>query len=71
VNDKVVTGWDDPRMPTISASAARRAASALRSFAIGVGVTSSSASRTWPCSTTHREDLNKRALRRLAVLVRS
>jgi len=70
VNERAVTGWDDPRMPTISGIRRRGVpASALRSFAIGVGVTKF-ISLTDMAVFEHavREDLNKRALRRLAVL---
>jgi glutaminyl-tRNA synthetase len=70
VNDKVVTGWDDPRMPTISGIRRRGVtAEALRRFAIGAGVTKF-ISLTDMAVFEHviREDLNKRALRRLAVL---
>jgi len=70
VNEKVVTGWDDPRLPTISGIRRRGVtAQALRNFAIGVGVTKY-ISMTDIAVYEHavREDLNKRALRRLAVL---
>jgi len=70
VQDKVVTGWDDPRLPTISGIRRRGiTAQALRSFAIGVGVTKYT-SLTDVAVYEHaiREDLNQRALRRLAVL---
>ncbi len=70
VNDKTVTGWDDPRMPTISGIRRRGVtAEALRAFAIGVGVTKY-VSTTDIAVFEHaiREDLNQRALRRLAVL---
>jgi glutaminyl-tRNA synthetase len=70
VNDKVVTGWDDPRLPTISGIRRRGVtAEALRSFAIGVGVTKY-ISLTDIAVYEHaiREDLNRRAPRRLAVL---
>lgn len=70
VNDQVVTGWDDPRLPTISGIRRRGVpAEALRAFAIGVGVTKF-VSTTDIAVYEHaiREDLNKRALRRLAVL---
>jgi glutaminyl-tRNA synthetase len=70
VNDKTVTGWDDPRLPTL-AGIRRRGVTpeALRNFAIGVGVTKY-ISLTDVAVYEHaiREDLNKRALRRLAVL---
>jgi glutaminyl-tRNA synthetase len=70
VNEKIVAGWDDPRMPTISGIRRRGVtAEALRQFAIGVGVTKY-ISVTDIALYEHavREDLNKRALRRLAVL---
>ncbi|HEY4416736.1 MAG TPA: glutamine--tRNA ligase/YqeY domain fusion protein [Verrucomicrobiae bacterium] len=70
VQDKVVTGWDDPRLPTISGIRRRGVtAAALRNFAIGVGVTKY-ISLTDVAVYEHaiREDLNQRSLRRLAVL---
>ena len=70
VQDKIVTGWDDPRLPTISGIRRRGVTpEALRAFAIGVGVTKY-ISLTDVAVFEHaiREDLNKRALRRLAVL---
>jgi glutaminyl-tRNA synthetase len=70
VNDGVVTGWDDPRMPTISGTRRRGVpASALRRFAIGVGVTKFK-SLTDIAVFDHiiREELNTSAPRRLAVL---
>lgn len=70
VNDQVVTGWDDPRMPTISGIRRRGVpASALRRFAIGVGVTKY-ISLTDIAVFEHaiRDELNKAALRRLTVL---
>ncbi|HEX5220943.1 MAG TPA: glutamine--tRNA ligase/YqeY domain fusion protein [Verrucomicrobiae bacterium] len=70
VNDKIVTGWDDPRMPTISGIRRRGVtAEALRNFAIGVGVTKYiSVTDIAVYEHAIREDLNQRALRRLAVL---
>ena len=70
VNEKLVGGWDDPRMPTISGIRRRGVtAEAVRAFVIGVGVTKF-ISLTDMAVFDHviREDLNKRALRRLAVL---
>src|SRR5947208_4399480 len=70
VNEKIVTGWDDPRMPTISGIRRRGVpASALRNFATGVGVTKY-ISTTDIAVYEHaiREELNRIALRRLAVL---
>jgi len=70
VNDGIVTGWDDPRMPTISGIRRRGVtAEALRAFAIGVGVTKYiSVTDVAVYEHAIREDLNQRALRRLAVL---
>ena len=70
VNDGVVAGWDDPRMPTISGIRRRGVpASALRRFATGVGVTKFK-SLTDIALFEHaiRDELNATALRRLAVL---
>ena len=70
VNEKLVTGWDDPRMPTISGLRRRGVtADALRSFAYNIGITKYNG-LTDVAVLEHaiREDLNKRALRRLAVL---
>ncbi|MGH7951199.1 MAG: glutamine--tRNA ligase/YqeY domain fusion protein [Limisphaerales bacterium] len=70
VQEKIVTGWDDPRMPTISGIRRRGVpAEALRNFAIGVGVTKfNGITDVAVLEHAIREDLNKRALRRLAVL---
>jgi glutaminyl-tRNA synthetase len=70
VNDKLVNGWDDPRMLTISGLRRRGVpASALRAFAYNVGITK------YPSMTdmallehTLRDELNRTAARRLAVL---
>jgi glutaminyl-tRNA synthetase len=70
VNEKVVTGWDDPRMPTISGLRRRGVtAAALRRFVMGTGVTKFDA-LTDIAVFEHaiREDLNPLAQRRLAVL---
>lgn len=70
VQDKVVNGWDDPRLPTI-AGARRRGipASALRKLSHTVGVTKFDG-LTDVAVLEHciREELNGQALRRLAVL---
>jgi glutaminyl-tRNA synthetase len=70
VNEKIVTGWDDPRMPTISGIRRRGIpANALRRFAIGVGVTKYiSVTDIAVYEHAIRDELNKMALRRLAVL---
>jgi glutaminyl-tRNA synthetase len=70
VNEGHVSGWDDPRMPTISGIRRRGVpASALRSFAYHVGVTKY-AGMTDVAVLEHaiRADLNTHALRRLGVL---
>jgi glutaminyl-tRNA synthetase len=70
VNANMVTGWDDPRMPTISGIRRRGVtAAALRTFACNVGVTKY-ISLTDIAVFEHavREDLNRNALRRMAVL---
>ena len=70
VEEKLVTGWDDPRMPTISGIRRRGVtAEALRNFAYNIGITKFNG-LTDVAVLEHaiREDLNQRALRRLAVL---
>jgi len=70
VNEKLVVGWDDPRMPTISGLRRRGVtAEALRAFAYNIGITKYNG-LTDVAVLEHaiREDLNKRAQRRLAVL---
>jgi len=70
VQEKIVTGWDDPRMPTISGLRRRGVtAAALRHFAYHIGVTKYNG-LTDVAVLEHaiREDLNKHAQRRLAVL---
>jgi glutaminyl-tRNA synthetase len=70
VQDKLVTGWDDPRMPTISGLRRRGIpASALRRFVTGVGVTKfDSVTDVAVFEHAIREELNTASLRRLAVL---
>ncbi|MGC4075274.1 MAG: glutamate--tRNA ligase family protein [Nibricoccus sp.] len=70
VQEKLVTGWDDPRMPTFSGIRRRGVpASALRRFVMGIGVTRFDA-LTDIAVFEHaiREELNPIAQRRLAVL---
>jgi glutaminyl-tRNA synthetase len=70
VTEKIVTGWDDPRMPTISGLRRRGVtANALRHFAYHIGVTKYNG-QTDVAVLEHavREDLNRCSLRRLAVL---
>jgi glutaminyl-tRNA synthetase len=70
VRDKHVSGWDDPRMPTISAIRRRGYTSeAIRNFCKRVGV--SKTNGTTELSLLEyfvREDLNRRAPRVMAVL---
>jgi glutaminyl-tRNA synthetase len=70
VNEKLVSGWDDPRMPTISGLRRRGVTPrALRDFAYHIGITKYNA-LTDVAVLEHaiRDDLNRLALRRLAVL---
>jgi glutaminyl-tRNA synthetase len=70
VNEKLVNGWDDPRMLTISGLRRRGVtATALRSFAYNIGITK------YPSMTdmavldhTIRDEFNRTAKRRLVVL---
>jgi glutaminyl-tRNA synthetase len=70
VNEKLVNGWDDPRMLTISGLRRRGVTpSALRTFAYNIGITK------YPSMTdvalldhTIRDEFNRIATRRLAVL---
>jgi glutaminyl-tRNA synthetase len=70
VNEKVVTGWDDPRMPTVSGIRRRGIpASALRAFVTSVGVTKFNSVTDYAVfEHCVRDDLNTKALRRLAVV---
>jgi glutaminyl-tRNA synthetase len=70
VNDKVVSGWDDPRMPTISGLRRRGVTpESLRNFAYHIGITKyNGITDVAVLEHAIREDLNRRALRRLAVL---
>jgi glutaminyl-tRNA synthetase len=70
VNDKLVNGWDDPRMLTISGLRRRGVtASALRAFAYNIGITKYP-SMTDVAVLEHavRDEFNRTAPRRLAVL---
>src|SRR5258708_2099925 len=70
VQDNVVSGWDDPRMPTISGLRRRGVpASAIRHFVTSLGVTKFN-SVTDIAAFEHalRENLNGKAQRRLGVL---
>jgi glutaminyl-tRNA synthetase len=70
VDDGHVEGWDDPRMPTI-AGVRRRGytAEGIRNFCNGIGTTKFNASHDYGLlENAIRDDLNKRAPRRLCVL---
>ena len=70
VNEKLVSGWDDPRMPTICGIRRRGVtASALRHFAYNIGITKyDGLTDVAVLEHSIRSELNKKALRRLAVL---
>ncbi|HOK39885.1 MAG TPA: glutamine--tRNA ligase/YqeY domain fusion protein [bacterium] len=70
VKEKIVSGWDDPRMPTLSGLRRRGyTPEAIRQFCDAIGVAKSNSmvdiSHLEHCL---REDLNKRAQRVMAVL---
>ncbi|MEY4489982.1 MAG: hypothetical protein RIQ79_2490 [Verrucomicrobiota bacterium] len=70
VQENHVTGWDDPRLPTLSGIRRRGVpASALRAFVTGVGVTKfDSLTELAVYENAVRDSLNTVAHRRLAVL---
>ena len=70
VNEKVVDGWDDPRMPTISAFRRRGySPESIVSFIDKIGYTKFDALNQMSLfESAVREDLNKRAIRVSAVL---
>lgn len=70
VNEKVVSAWDDPRMPTLAGIRRRGVpASALRRFVTGVGVTKfDSLTELAVYENAVREELNASAHRRFGVL---
>jgi glutaminyl-tRNA synthetase len=70
VNENLVSGWDDPRMPTISGLRRRGVTpQALRDFAYNIGITKyNGITDVAVLEYCIREDLNRRGLRRLAVL---
>ena len=70
VQQKHVNGWDDPRMPTISGLRRRGyTPEAIRSFCRRVGVSKTNGTTELGLLEYFlREDLNKRALRAMAVL---
>jgi glutaminyl-tRNA synthetase len=70
VEEKVVSGWDDPRMPTLRAMRRRGyTAEAVLEFIRKVGVAKNySVSDVSLLEACVREDLNKTSLRRMAVV---
>jgi glutaminyl-tRNA synthetase len=66
----LVAGWDDPRLPTISGLRRRGVtASALRAFAYNIGITKyDGLTEVAVLEHAMRDEFNKTALRRLAVL---
>ncbi|MCE7040897.1 glutamine--tRNA ligase/YqeY domain fusion protein [Dyadobacter sp. CY312] len=70
VQDKHVNGWDDPRMPTISGMRRRGfTAASIRDFCDRIGVARrENMVDVGLLEFCVREDLNKKALRRMAVL---
>jgi glutaminyl-tRNA synthetase len=70
VQERHVTGWDDPRMPTLSGMRRRGyTPEAIRSFCANVSVSKTNNTVQLSLLEYHlREDLNKRAARVMAVL---
>ena len=70
VQEKYVSGWDDPRMPTITGIRRRGyTPEAIRNFTRAIGVSKTNGTIELGLLEHHvREDLNKRALRVMAVL---
>jgi glutaminyl-tRNA synthetase len=70
VKDKYVEGWDDPRMPTISAYRRRGyTASSIRAFCDEVGISRvPGVSDIWVLENAIRNELNRTAPRAMAVL---
>ncbi len=70
VQEKCVTGWDDPRMPTLSGMRRRGyTPEAIRNFCGAIGVSKTNGTLELAMLEHFvREDLNKRAPRRMAVL---
>jgi glutaminyl-tRNA synthetase len=70
VKERLVSGWDDPRMPTLSGLRRRGVTpQALRDFAYHIGITKYNAlTDVAVLEKAIRDDLNRQARRRLAVL---
>jgi glutaminyl-tRNA synthetase len=70
VQDGLVSGWDDPRMPTLSGLRRRGyTPEAIRDFCDRVGLTKNQSMTDMALlEASVRDDLNRRALRRMGVL---
>ena len=70
VQEKYVSGWDDPRMPTLSGMRRRGyTAEALKNFCKNLGVSKTNGSTELALLEYYvRDDLNKRATRAMGVL---
>lgn len=70
VDDRIVESWDDPRMPTVAALRRRGyTPEAIRNFCTEIGTTKFNASHDFGLlENAVREDLNRRAPRRMCVL---
>ncbi len=70
VREGIVSGWDDPRMPTLSGLRRRGyTPESIRNFCDMIGVAKRNSTVEFSqLEFAIREDLNKRALRRMAVL---
>jgi glutaminyl-tRNA synthetase len=70
VNEKIVSGWDDPRMPTISGLRRRGyTPEAIRAFCDRIGVAKNDSTVDYALLQYYvREDLNKRSPRVMGVL---
>ena len=70
VDDNLVSGWDDPRMPTISGFRRRGySPKSIQNFMFEVGIAKrDNVMEIAKLESTLREDLNKRCQRRMAVL---
>ena len=70
VDEGLVSGWDDPRMPTLSGLRRRGIpADAIKTFCVGVGVTKANSTVEMAAfDACVREYLNENAQRRMAVI---
>lgn len=70
IDDQVVEGWDDPRMPTLCGLRRRGyPANAIKAFCVNIGIGKTNARhRVEELEAFVRTELNRTALRRMAVL---